>query len=56
VLWGGAHLPCRPCYDGREFARCSDNVCISSISPAEVHAAARAALARSLNQSMVPSL
>jgi heptosyltransferase-2 len=32
VLWGGEHLACRPCYDGREFADCSDNQCISSIS------------------------
>ena len=32
VLWGGAHLACRPCYDGREFAECSDNECMSSIS------------------------
>ncbi len=32
VLWGGEHLACRPCYDGREFADCHDNQCISSIS------------------------
>ena len=32
VLWGGEHLACRPCYDGREFADCRDNQCISSIS------------------------
>jgi heptosyltransferase-2 len=33
VLWGGEHLACRPCYDGREFAECADNECMSSISP-----------------------
>lgn len=32
VLWGGEHLACRPCYDGREFAECADNECMSSIS------------------------
>jgi heptosyltransferase-2 len=33
VLWGGQFLACRPCYDGREFAHCSSNVCLSSVSP-----------------------
>jgi heptosyltransferase II len=36
VLWGGAHLACRPCYDGRDFARCEDNICIRSISVSQV--------------------
>jgi lipopolysaccharide heptosyltransferase II len=36
VLWGGEHLACRPCFDGREFARCTNNVCMSSVSPREV--------------------
>jgi heptosyltransferase-2 len=31
VLWGGRHLACRPCYDGRDFAECRDNVCMQSI-------------------------
>lgn len=24
-------LPCQPCYDGREFAVCADNICMSSV-------------------------
>jgi heptosyltransferase-2 len=44
VLWGGEHLACRPCYDGREFAACSANVCMSSIAPGVVLATARALL------------
>jgi heptosyltransferase-2 len=40
ALWGGAHLACRPCFDGREFATCTDNICISSVSPERVLAAA----------------
>ncbi len=36
VLWGGEQLACRPCYDGRDFARCADNICISSIPVARV--------------------
>lgn len=32
VLWGGARLACRPCYDGREFAACADNLCMQDIS------------------------
>jgi len=39
VLWGGASLACRPCYDGREFAACPDNRCMKEISPREVLAA-----------------
>jgi heptosyltransferase-2 len=31
VIWGGADLACRPCYDGRNFARCADNICINRI-------------------------
>ena len=46
VLWGGAHLACRPCYDGRVFAQCADNVCMSSIAPRRVFEAAMAELAR----------
>lgn len=46
VLWGGADLACRPCYDGRNYAACGDNVCLSSISPDVVVRAARAMLAR----------
>jgi len=32
VVWGGARLPCRPCYDGKRFACCSNNQCMKSIS------------------------
>lgn len=32
VLWGGAGLACRPCYDGKEYADCSNNVCMQAIS------------------------
>ena len=31
VLWGGASLACRPCYDGREFAACANNLCMKDI-------------------------
>jgi heptosyltransferase-2 len=36
MLWGGAHLACRPCYDGRDYAPCPNNVCIQAIRPADV--------------------
>jgi heptosyltransferase-2 len=36
ALWGGDHLPCRPCYNGREFANCQNNLCMQDISAAEV--------------------
>jgi heptosyltransferase II len=44
ILWGGANLPCRPCYDGREFPNCPRNVCMEQISVAAVVDAVRAAL------------
>jgi heptosyltransferase-2 len=31
VLWGGAELPCRPCYDGKNYAACTNNLCMKSI-------------------------
>lgn len=40
VLWGGADLACRPCYDGRDFADCASNVCIREITPDRVLAEA----------------
>jgi heptosyltransferase-2 len=43
-LWGGERLPCRPCYDGREFAPCTFNGCLMSISPQRVAAAVQALL------------
>ena len=38
ALWGGEKLPCRPCYDGSTFARCSSNECMTSITPQRVAA------------------
>lgn len=51
VLWGGASLPCRPCYDGREFAACTDNRCMQTISVRDVLERAKQVLAR--NRSLV---
>jgi heptosyltransferase-2 len=42
ALWGGEQLACRPCYDGRNYAPCRNNVCIQSIRPEEVVAEALA--------------
>jgi heptosyltransferase-2 len=38
-LWGGERLPCRPCYDGRDFAPCKNNVCVQDVSVAQALAA-----------------
>ena len=40
VLWGGETLSCRPCYDGRTYARCSHNACMHDLSVDLVYAAA----------------
>lgn len=37
VLWGGAHLACRPCYDGNDYADCPLNVCLREVSVERVH-------------------
>jgi heptosyltransferase-2 len=44
ALWGGEHLPCRPCYDGREYARCNWNGCMFSITPQRAAAAVEVVL------------
>jgi heptosyltransferase II len=36
VLWGGATLACRPCYDGRDFAPCRRNLCIEEVTVGQV--------------------
>ena len=38
--WGGDHLACRPCYDGRSYAPCPSNVCLQSVSTEDVVAVA----------------
>lgn len=32
VLWGGADLSCRPCYDGRFYGDCRVNTCLQQVS------------------------
>jgi heptosyltransferase-2 len=36
ALWGGADLACRPCYNGREYADCRDNICMQRIRVSDV--------------------
>ena len=35
-IWGGEHLSCRPCYDGKDYGNCSSNECLKSIAPDHV--------------------
>ncbi len=37
VLWGGEQLACRPCYDGKKYADCANNVCLRSVSARKVY-------------------
>mgnify|MGYP001583155988 CR=1 FL=1 len=32
ILWGGEDMACRPCYDGRNYAYCTDNICLRTVS------------------------
>lgn len=36
VIWGGAELPCRPCYDGKTYAPCLNNRCLVELAPESV--------------------
>jgi heptosyltransferase-2 len=45
VLWGGEHLTCRPCYDGKNYADCLNNECMKSIGPERVLQEVQAVLA-----------
>jgi heptosyltransferase II len=37
ALWGGEHLACRPCYDGRNYADCTDNQCLKNVTVEKTH-------------------
>jgi len=37
IIWGGEHLPCRPCYDGKTYAPCKQNKCLQTILPETVY-------------------
>ena len=37
MLWGGDDLPCRPCYDGKDYANCPRNLCMHDISVERVY-------------------
>jgi heptosyltransferase-2 len=44
VLWSADTLPCCPCYDGKTFAKCDNNLCLKNISVAEVEEAVESLL------------
>ncbi len=51
AIWGGAELACRPCYDGRNYAPCSNNLCIRSIATRDVYDAVRELVFRAMTSS-----
>jgi len=36
TLWGGLDLHCSPCYNGKTFAECDNNICMKNINPETV--------------------
>lgn len=44
-LWGGERMPCRPCYDGRDYAPCRSNDCMKQISATRTAEAVEVVLA-----------
>jgi heptosyltransferase-2 len=41
VIWGGDHLACRPCYDGKNYAICPGNECLRSVTADKVYGEAK---------------
>ena len=54
VIWGGSSLACRPCYDGREFAACTNNLCMKDISVTAVAERALAMLSHGPAETYLP--
>ena len=46
AMWGGEGFACRPCYDGREYAQCKNNLCVQQVTPAMVVAEVERMLAQ----------
>ena len=44
AFWGGEGFACRPCYDGRDYAPCTNNGCVQQVTPAMVAAEVQALL------------
>lgn len=36
TIWNGENLNCSPCYDGKNFAKCNNNLCMKNISVTQV--------------------
>ena len=36
TIWGGEDLYCAPCYNGKTFAECDNNICMKNIDPESV--------------------
>lgn len=36
IFWEGKNLPCSPCYFGKNYAPCTNNLCLSKIQPARI--------------------
>ena len=37
IFWGGLSLPCRPCYNGKKFAECDNNLCMQDITVKSIY-------------------
>ena len=36
-IWGGQQMPCCPCYDGKDYAVCTDNKCLCEVTVDRVY-------------------
>jgi heptosyltransferase II len=56
AIWGGEGFACRPCYDGREFASCSDNGCMKQVTVGMVLAEVEAIVDQRRNGAKPPRI
>ena len=53
LFWDVKRYPCAPCYDGKTYACCRDNVCLKNITPERVFDKMKAVLGRDAHRKEV---
>jgi heptosyltransferase-2 len=54
AIWGGEGFACRPCYDGRDYAPCTDNGCMKQVTAERVLGEVKAVMEQRRSGSMPP--
>jgi len=54
AIWGGEGFACRPCYDGRDYAPCTDNGCMKQVTAERVLGEVKTVMEQRRSGSMPP--